>query len=78
MLSLGPGDYAGVFMVCRHVWILKQEELQRDKTLTILIGIAKTCEENDVESIRNSILKKLNNDRLSEFTQIRKVCKPAR
>ncbi|MGI8833539.1 MAG: hypothetical protein ACR2IS_13015 [Nitrososphaeraceae archaeon] len=55
---------------------LKQEELQRHKSLTILIGLA--CEENDVESIRYSELKKLNNDRLSEFTQICKVCKPAR
>lgn len=56
----------------------QEEELQRDKALIILIGLAKCCEENDVESIGYSELKKLNNDRLSEFTQICKVRKAAR
>jgi hypothetical protein len=37
--------------------------------LTILIGIAKPCEDNDVESIRYAELIKPNNDRLSEFTK---------
>lgn len=46
----------------------QEEELKQNKGLIILIELNKYCEENNVKSIRYSELKRLSNDKLSEFT----------